>query len=152
MFSINSRRLYRSLRSPRELLTVFALLFAQALAPIAQSDQLTISSFPQHFEYFKYRDGHIVGKEVIHHGDPRYDALRSMLRRQSNDWIIDVNSYAPMLYFKSDQMYVNCRDDLIVVNFVETPSGRWKQMSNPIHGCREAVLAGLADGTNNGSN
>lgn len=85
-------------------------------------------------------------KTAVHEGDPAYDALMGLLKTHGTGWSPDVNTYAPALDFKSKDMDINCRDDLVVVNFGEAGSDRWKQLVNHFSGCRTKVLEAISGG------
>jgi hypothetical protein len=101
---------------------------------------------PTSFEYLRFENGRMMEKTAVHEGDPAYDALVGLLKTHGAGWSPDVNTYAPALDFKSKDMDINCRDDLVVVNIGEAGSDRWKQLVNRVSGCRTKVLKAISDG------
>ena len=136
----NFRRLCRALLSTNVTLIVLTTLAGLVMASNVQCEELGISPLPEAFNYYRFESGHIVERLAVRAGNPSYNALVLLLGRQRNDWVPDINTYTPSLYFKAKHMYVNCREDMVVVNFRDSGSGRWKQLSNPIRGCRKSIL------------
>jgi hypothetical protein len=109
----------------------------------ARCEEFVLSTPPDNFHFYQYQDGRVVAEQMVRPGHPTYDTLLSLLRAHRSGWVIDVNTYTPSLYLKSDNMNVNCRDDSVVINFVDKGSGRWRQLSNPLQGCKTALLKSM---------
>jgi hypothetical protein len=125
--------------------TLIGLLAALCLMGPKQGrcEDLVLPKLSGSFHFFQYQDGHVVSEELVRPGHPGYDTLRSLLSAHKAGWVIDVNTYAPSLYLKSIDMTINCRDDTVVVNFADKGSGRWRQLSNPLKGCKTAILKAM---------
>jgi hypothetical protein len=112
-----------------------------AVAPqICHAEDFGASPLPTSFQYYRYSGGHIVQQRAVRRGDRVYDALISFLRGHRTNWVVDVTTYAPLLYFRSRYLTVNCRDDDAIVNYKDKKSGRWRQLSNSAAGCAKALL------------
>jgi len=118
---------------------VLVVLCAVA-SQICHAEEFGTSLFPTKFQYYRYSDGHIVDQRTVSHGDHVYDALIAFFRSHRTSWSADVTTYAPLVYFKSRYLTVNCRDDEVIVNYKDMKSGRWRQLSNNVAGCAKALL------------
>ena len=94
---------------------------------------------PPSFRYYTYSHGRIVHQREVRRGDRVYDALVSFLRGHRTGWLPDANTYAPLLYFTSSYLTVNCRDLNVVINYKDEKSGRWKQISNRAAECTKWI-------------
>lgn len=104
---------------------VLVILCAVA-SQFCHSEDLRVSTFPEKFLYYRYEDGHIVDRKSVRRGDRVYDALLSFLRRHRANWTTDFNTYAPLLYFRSGYLTVNCTKHVVVVNYRDKDSDRWR--------------------------
>jgi hypothetical protein len=117
-----------------------------AVVGVSCSRDFPAQAMPVSFDYFRFQNGRITERAAVHEGDPGYDALMGLLKTRRSGWSLDVNSYAPALYFKSKDMDINCRDDLISVNIGQAGSDRWKQLVNHVPACRAKVLEAISGG------
>jgi len=101
------------------------------------SQDLRSQPLPTRFEYLHFENGRVVEKASVREGDPGYDVVEGFLKNPAAGWNLDVNSYAPALSFTSENMIINCRDDVIVVNI---GSNRMKQLVSHQTGCKAKVL------------
>jgi hypothetical protein len=92
----------------------------------------------------RFQNGRIVEKVAVREGDPAYDVVAGFLKTPGASWSLDFNSYAPSLSFKSEDMIINCRDDLVIVNIGNSDSGRMKQLVSHQAGCRTKVLEAVS--------
>jgi hypothetical protein len=90
-----------------------------------------------------FQNGRIIERAAVREGDPAYDALVGFLKAPGAGWSLDLNSYAPSLFFKSEDMIINCRDDLVVANIGNGASDRMKQLVSHQAGCRTKVLEAI---------
>jgi hypothetical protein len=117
-----------------------------AVVGVSCSQDFPAKTMPTSFDYFRFQNGRIMEKTVVHQGDRAYDVLMELLKTHGAGWNPDINTYAPALEFKSKDMDINCRDDLVVVNIGETGSDRWKQLVSHFSGCRTKVLEAISRG------
>jgi hypothetical protein len=123
------------------LLLLF-LIWLPTLGACTESFPLEV--LPTSFECLSYSKGFNTGRVTVVTGDPVYDALRSFLEANRTGWSGDLRTYAPSIYFKSESVTVNCGEDTVVVNYRgDMGSTRWIQISNPVKGCRAAVVEAL---------
>jgi len=101
---------------------------------------------PRSFDYYRYENGQIVEKAVVREGDPGYNALRRLLNSHRAGWNIDLNTYAPELSFQSKGMIIDCRDDMVIVNFRKNGNGSMVELTNRFSGCRTKVLDAINHG------
>ncbi len=127
--------------SERDSVTAMLLMtFLSAVAGVSCIQAFPAQTMPPSFDYYRFQDGQIIEKTVVHEGDPAYDALRKLVGSHRAGWNIDLNTYAPELSFQSKNMTIDCRDDMVVVNFRESGTGSMTQLTNNFPGCRTKVL------------
>jgi hypothetical protein len=121
---------------------LLSIAVASGLSGIRKSEGETIPplDLPRAFRLLQYKSGSIVTERTVHGGIRSYDALIDFLNNHQDGWAVDVNSYAPSLYFRAKDMRINCREDMVVVNFKDDGNDRWRQLSNAVVGCESAVL------------
>ncbi len=100
--------------------------------------EFPMSAFPDSFDCVVYDSGKIVRQSKVDASDPRYQSLKKFLQENLDGWKLDLNSYAPTLYFRSDGMTVNCGRYRVVVN-AKMPGGQWTQRSKDVTGCSDIV-------------
>jgi hypothetical protein len=123
---------------------LFALI--PAVVGISCSQEFPSQELPTRFEYLQFQNGKIVQKTAVREGDPAYRALVGFLKTPGTSWSLDFNTYAPSLSFKSEDMIINCRDDLVIVNIGKSSSDRMKQLVSHQTGCRTKVLEAVSAG------
>lgn len=119
----------------RTLLGLFA-----SFAAMSCTGDFSTYPMPDSFEYFRYEGGRIVEKAVIRDGDPAYEVLRTIVSSRANGWGADISNYAPALSFQSKDMIINCRDDLVIINFRRNRTDSMRQLTSHFSGCRTKVL------------
>lgn len=118
---------------------VVLIIVCAMAAQLCHSENLRVSPFPVSFQFYRYKDGHIVDRKPVSHGDRVYDALLSFLSNHSTNWTPDLNTYGPLLFFRSRDLTVNSKDDVVVVNYKDKRAGRWRQLSNSVARCAKAM-------------
>jgi hypothetical protein len=83
---------------------------------VSCSQDFPSQTLPNKFEYLHFQNGRIIERTAVHEGDPAYDVLVGFLKTPGASWSLDLNTYAPSLSFKSEDMMINCRDDLVIIN------------------------------------
>jgi len=131
---------------PGRVVALLLMALLAVLACVSCSENFPMQVMPASFDYYRFQDGRIVEKTVVHEGDPAYDALRRIVNSLRAGWNTDVNTYAPALSFQSQDMIINCRDDIVIVNFRKRGAGAMSQLTNHFSGCRATVLDAINRG------
>jgi len=118
---------------------LFCLDWSSAIP--ARADDLPESALPANAQYYKYEHGRIAERREVHRGEPILDRLVVLLRDNLNGWVADTNTYVPNLLFRSQDIDINCRNDLVVINLKRVGSDQAVQLSKGLKGCARKILS-----------
>lgn len=111
-------------------------------------DELPTSALPENAHFYRYDNGRVVEEMGVRRGDPIFDKLITLLSSHINGWVADLNTYTPSLLFKSNDIDINCRNDVVVINLRKSGSDSWMQLSSPIKGCMRAIAGSRGEDKN----
>jgi hypothetical protein len=103
------------------------------------------TSLPDQMKLLIYEDGKVVRSEALSQDDRYLKDLESWIASHRSGWWIDLNSYAPGIELKSDEISVNLisSGSHLVVNFRR--GGTWLQVSRRLQGDEtDAIRRGLS--------
>ncbi len=104
-------------------------------------------NIPDKLIFIKYNNGAISLNKEIAIGTHSYDAINHILKNNNSGWKKSYDTYAPYMYFKSDNITINFQNDLVIVNYQEKSSKKWLQIAKEIPGCKQYLIeAMLSDG------
>ncbi len=104
--------------------------------------ELPVTSWPNELQYQIYEKGAITYTKVIKEGDPHYQQLKEIIKKNKDGWKYDFITYAPSHIFKSDDLNINCSGKTIVINFKSKSHDEWEQISK---GTDKDVCATIMD-------
>ncbi|MDA8427820.1 MAG: hypothetical protein M0T70_01040 [Geobacteraceae bacterium] len=123
------------------------LVLFQGLSVLGCTQTFPLGRIPDSFIFIEYSHGSVYGQSKISRGDPVYDALFKIIHSNQKGWAPDINTYAPLLYFKSELMTINCTENSMVINYKPEDREQWKQLSKSIHGCKATIISAQAKGS-----
>ena len=97
-----------------------------------------VEILPDTLTYTEYYKGNVIQTAVVRKGTPIYDAIYKILADNGSGWDIDDATYAPVEYFRAENVTVNCMDNLVAINYPDE-KGKWQQLSKKINGCKNAI-------------